>query len=145
MIIQHIVKWFVRVAFAIVVFCFATSIQAQDTTKKKTIDITSTFKPVLREAVKINFNAAPPAVDTSRVSLKYSIPSQNLAFTYQPVPLNPVALQVDSIVSWKNSNYIKVGIGNVYIPFIEGGFSFGNNKNSFYNVFANHFTSKGNL
>jgi hypothetical protein len=145
MIIQHIVKWVVRVAFAIVMFCFATSIQAQDTTKKKTIDITSTFKPVLRDAVKINFNAAPPAVDTSRVSLKYSIPSQNLAFTYQPVPLNPVALQVDSIMSWKNSNYIKVGIGNVYIPFIEGGFSFGNNKNSFYNVFANHFTSKGNL
>jgi hypothetical protein len=42
------------------------TLQAQDTTKRKTIDITSSFKPVLREAVKINFNAAPPALDTSR-------------------------------------------------------------------------------
>ena len=42
---------------------------AQDTTKKRTIDITSTFKPVLREAAKINFNAAPPVADTSRPRL----------------------------------------------------------------------------
>src|SRR5258706_399037 len=38
---------------------------SQDTTgKKRTIDITSSFKPVLREAVKINFNAASPVVDS---------------------------------------------------------------------------------
>src|SRR5689334_4028835 len=104
MIIQHVVKWVLRCAVVCLMLVHVTSVCAQDSTKKKTIDITSTFKPVLREAVKINFNAAPPAVDTSRVNLKYNIPSQNLAFTYQPVPLNPVALQVDSIVSWQNSN-----------------------------------------
>ena len=94
-------------------FLFATAmmftLSAQDTTKKKTIDITSTFKPVLRDAVKINFNAAPPAADSSKVKLNYQVPQQNLLFNYEPSSLSPVALQVDSLSAWKNSNYIKVG------------------------------------
>lgn len=118
---------------------------AQDTSKRKTIEITSTFKPVLREAAKINFNAAPPSVDSSRPVLKYDIPTQNLLFTYQPAAINPVALQMDSLSAWQYSNYIKAGAGNVHIPFLEAGFSFGNDKNSFYNVFARHISSKGNL
>ena len=128
-----------------VLLLIGLSVAAQDTSKKKTIDITSTFKPVLREAVKINFNAAPPAVDPAATNLRYNIPSQNLSFGYQPAPLNPVALQVDSIVSWQSSNYIKAGIGNAYIPFVQAALSFGNGERSFFNVFANHFTSKGSL
>lgn len=118
---------------------------AQDTTKKKSIDITSTFKPVLREASKINFNAAPPVADTSRTALNYSIPSQNLFFAYQPAELKPVALTIDSIVAWEYSNFIKVGIGNVHQPFIKAGFSFGDGKSTFFNLFADHYTSKGSL
>lgn len=119
--------------------------QAQDTTKKKSIDITSTFKPVLREASKINFNAAPPVVDSSRPKLNYTIPSQNLFFSYQPAELKPVALSIDSLVSWDYSNFIKVGIGNVHQPFIKAGFSFGDGRNTFFNLFADHYTSKGDL
>src|SRR5688572_3745273 len=79
---------------------------AQDTTKKKTIDITSTFKPVLKEGSKINFNAAPPIADTSKPRLNYTIPSQNLLFTYVPTELKPVPVSVDSATAWKYSNYI---------------------------------------
>jgi len=118
---------------------------AQDTSKPKTIDITSTFKPVLRESAKINFNANPPAVDTSKPKLSYNIPSQNLFFTYQPAELKPVALEVDSINAWQYSNYIKAGIGTVHQPYIKAGFSFGDGKSTFFNLFANHFTSKGSL
>ncbi|HYE55145.1 MAG TPA: hypothetical protein VD996_09890, partial [Chitinophagaceae bacterium] len=117
---------------------------AQDP-KKKTIDITSTFKPVLREAAKINFDAVPPVADTTRPRLTYNIPSQNLLFAYQPAELKPVALQVDSLTAWEYSNYIKAGIGNVHQPFIQSGFSFGNNTNSYFNVFADHYSSKGDL
>ncbi|MDF2191796.1 hypothetical protein [Paraflavitalea sp. CAU 1676] len=126
--------------------CFwgtALAVQAQDTTKRKTIDITSTFKPVLREAAKINFNAAPPVADTSRPVLNYNIPVQNLYFTYQPAELKPVALQMDSLRNWLYNNYIKVGIGNVHQPYIKAGFSFGNGENSYFNVFANYYNSKG--
>jgi hypothetical protein len=132
--------------FFLVVPCtlFALGLFAQDP-KKKTIDITSTFKPVLREAAKINFNAAPPVADTAKPRLTYNIPVQNLLFAYQPAELKPVALQVDSLTAWEYSNYIKAGIGNIHQPFVQAGFSFGNNTNSYFNVFANHYTSKGDL
>lgn len=139
-------KQIVKSVFTGVVIVSLTSVVvAQDTTKKRTIDITSTFKPVLREAAKINFNAAPPVADTSRPRLNYNIPSHNLFFTYQPADLKPIALQVDSMTAWQSSNYIKVGIGNVHQPFIKAGFSFGDSKDAFFNIFADHYTSKGDL
>jgi hypothetical protein len=118
---------------------------SQDTTKRKSIDITSTFKPVLKEASKINFNAVPPVADTSRPRLNYAIPSQNLLFRYVPTELKPVALAVDSGMSWESSNYIKVGVGNVHLPYVKAGFSFGDRKNTFFNLFGEHYTSKGDL
>lgn len=129
----------------VVLFYAAKQVHAQDTTRKKSIDITSTFKPVLREAAKINFNAAPPVADTSRPKLSYSIPSQNLFFSYQPAELKPVALRIDSVNAWQYSNYIKVGFGNVHLPYIKAGFSFGDGKSTYFNVFANYYSSKGSL
>jgi hypothetical protein len=126
-------------------FVFVFTGQAQDTTKRKSIDITSTFKPVLREAVKINFHASPPLPDTSKPRLTYNIPSQFLLLNYQPGELKPVALQIDTLLSWENRNFIKVGAGNVNLPYIKTGFSFGDGKNSFFNIFADEFASKGTL
>src|SRR5882724_4281137 len=120
-------------------------VNAQDTTKRRTIEITSSFKPVLREAVKINFNAAPPVADTSKPRLNYTIPAQYLFLTYQPAEMRPVALQADSLAPWQTDNYIKVGVGNVHIPYIRTGFSFGDGKSSFFNIFANQLSSKGSL
>src|ERR1700726_4896778 len=76
------------------------SVHAQDTTKRRTIDITSSFKPVLRDAVKINFNAAAPVADTSRPRLNYNIPAQYLFLTYQPGEMKPVALPGDTLKPW---------------------------------------------
>ncbi|HUB61512.1 MAG TPA: hypothetical protein VL978_12450 [Puia sp.] len=122
-----------------------SALQAQDTTKRKSIDITSAFKPVLREAVKINFNAAPPAVDTSRPRLNYNIPSEYMFLNYQPGELKPVALQRDTLIPWENYNYIKLGIGNVVLPVANLGFSFGDGKSTFVNIFANQLSSHGNI
>ena len=125
--------------------CMAMPLLAQDTSKRKSIDITSTFKPVLREASKINFNAAPPVADTSKPRLNYNIPAQNLFFSYQPAELKPVALQMDSLTAWQYSNFIKLGIGNVHQPYVKAGFSFGDGQKTFFNIFADHYTSKGSL
>jgi hypothetical protein len=134
------------IIFATLSLCYAgMTLRAQDTTKRKTIDITSSFKPVLREAVKINFNAAPPALDTSRPRLSYTIPAQYLFLNYQPGEMKPVALQRDSMSPWENYNYIKVGVGNIHIPYIRTGFAFGDGKTSFLNLYANELHSNGNL
>jgi hypothetical protein len=120
-------------------------VQAQVTTKRRTIEITSSFKPVLREAVKINFNAAPPVADTSRPRLTYTIPAQYLFLSYQPADMKPVALQRDSLKPWENYNYVKVGVGNVHLPYIRTGFSFGDGRSTFFNIYANQLSSKGSL
>lgn len=117
--------------------------RAQDTTKRRTIDITSSFKPVLRDAVKINFSAAAPAVDTAKPRLTYTIPAQYLFLSYQPGEMKPVALPGDTLKPWENYNYIKVGVGNVALPFVQTGFSFGDGKTKSLNIFANQLNSKG--
>jgi hypothetical protein len=114
-----------------------------DTTKKRTVNITSTFKPVLREAAKINFNASPPLSDTTRPRLQYTLPNQNLLFAYQPGTLKPLALQVDSGGRWDNDSYIKVGFGSLRTPFLQTGISFGDGKTAGINIYAKHVSSQG--
>jgi hypothetical protein len=127
--------------FLILILCISTN--AQDTTKKHSVDINSTFKPVLREAAKINFNATPPAVDTTKPQLKYEIPNQNMLFGYQPGSLKPLALQIDSGGKWDNSNYLKAGFGSLKTPYIQAGFTFGDGKTAGLNIYAKHVSSEG--
>jgi hypothetical protein len=118
---------------------------AQDSTKRRTIEITSTFKPVLRDPSKLNFQAAPVNADTTPPKLTYNIPAENLLFKYQPVELKPLSVNPDSSADWGYSNYIKIGVGNVHQPYVKAGFSFGDGENTFFNIFADHYTSKGDL
>lgn len=116
-----------------------------DTSAPKMVTITSAFKPFLKDAAKINFTAASPVIDSSKIPVAYNIPSQNLFFLYQPVPIKPLALAVDSGYSWENDQYVKVGAGNFSTFFGEAAFSFGDGKNSVTNVRGNFLTSTGNL
>jgi hypothetical protein len=131
--------------FLALVLLWHTTAHAQDSTKRKTINITSTFKPALKNTSKLNFNAEAPLIDTTRPDLKYNLPVQFLSLSYQGTGLNPVALPADSIKTWNNDNYVKVGIGNIHLPYVQAGLSFGDRKNSFFNVFAEGYASKGNL
>jgi hypothetical protein len=116
---------------------------AQDTLRKREVNITATFKPVLKEAAKINFDAAPPTADTTKPRLQYNIPNQNLAFAFQPGSLKPMALQIDTGGRWSNESYVKAGFGNLSTPFLQAGLSLGDGKTSGLNVYAKHISSKG--
>jgi len=118
---------------------------AQDTTKKQSVEITSAFKPVLKNAVKLNFTATPPAPETGNPSLTYNIPIQNLFFNLQPVGLKPMALQIDSAGQAHNSNYIKVGYGNYNTPLVDAGFTIGDGKHTNFTLLASHISQKGDL
>lgn len=120
------------------------AVHAQDTTGKK-VKITSSFKPVLKDAAKINFNAAPPTTDTSRPRLQYNIPIQNLNFAFQPGTLRPLALQVDTGSTWRNESYAKLGFGNLSTPFAQVGLSVGDGKRAGINLYGKHTSSRGNI
>ncbi|MGB3007928.1 MAG: hypothetical protein WBC06_15545 [Chitinophagaceae bacterium] len=124
------------------IFSFGISFSQKDTTKKG-VDIISSFKPVLREAAKINFNATPPVVDTTKAKLNYEIPNQNLLFAYQPGSLKPLALDIDTAGTFTNSSYIKAGFGSLRTPFVQAGISFGDGKTAGLNIYAKHVGSDG--
>ena len=116
-----------------------------DTAKKQTIDITSSYKPVLRNAVKINFSASHLNADTIKPKMNYTVPSQNLFYAYQPISLRPLALQQDTNLYLGIRNYIKVGYGNYSTPYVNAGFSFGDGKKMVVNLYANYISSKGKI
>ena len=109
------------------------------------MQVTSTFKPVLKDAAKINFTAAPPTADTSRPKLKYEVPNQNLLFAYQPGSLKPLALSIDTGGYFINHNYVKLGYGTLKTPYIEAGLSLGDGKTAGLNIYANHMSSQGKI
>jgi hypothetical protein len=117
----------------------------RDTAKKQTIDITSSYKPVLRNAVKINFSAAHLNADTTRPKLQYTVPSQNLFYAYQPITLRPLALQQDTNLYLGIRNFIKVGFGNFSTPYLSAGLSAGDGKKMLLNLYANYISSKGKI
>lgn len=121
----------------------ARKAQAQKDTTKKGIDIISSFKPVLREAAKINFDAAPPAADTTKAKLNYNIPNENLLFAYQPGSLKPLAMDIDSGGKFDNSSYIKAGFGSLRTPYIQAGISLGDGQSAGLNIYAKHVGSEG--
>lgn len=116
-----------------------------DTSNPKVVTITSAFKPFLKNAAKVNFTAATPVIDSSKIPVVYTIPSQNLFFSYQPVPIKPLALGVDSGYIWENHQYIKLGAGNFSSYFGEAAISFGDGKKAITNIRGNFLTSTGSL
>lgn len=130
---------------SIIVLAIGIVASAQDTSKKKEVTVTSSFKPTLKDAAKINFNATPPTADTTKPRLQYNIPNQNLSLGFQPGSLKPLALQVDSGGKWGNENYIKIGYGNFKTPFAQAGVSFGDGETTGINIYMKHSSSKGNI
>ncbi len=128
----------------IVLVCLNVSAQ-KDTTRKPAIDITSSFKPTLRNASKINFSGSQLAADTARPALRYNIPSQNLFYAYEPVSLKPLSLNADTSLSLGNRRYLKAGIGSYSTPYVETGLSFGDGKKSLVTLFGNYISSKGDI
>jgi len=126
-------------------FCNATFAQKDSTKKTTTIDITSSYKPVLRNAVKINFSASHLVADTSKPKMNYQVPAQNLFYAYQPIPLKPLALQQDTNLNLGLRNYLKLGFGNFSTPYVSAGFSFGDGKKSLLNLYADYISSKGKI
>src|SRR5688500_14708303 len=124
---------------------FSFTANAQDTIRRRTVEVTSQFKPVLKDAAKINLNASPPTADTTRPRLQYQIPNQNLQFVYQPGMLKPLALDIDTGGRWNNESYVKLGYGSFKTPFLQAGLSIGDGKTVGVNGYARHTSSEGKL
>jgi hypothetical protein len=138
-------RFILGLLIAICIFPIAASAQKDTIKKKSTIDINSVYKPVLRNAVKINFSATHLNADTTTPNLTYSIPAQNLFYSYEPISLKPLALQQDTNLYLGLRNFVKAGYGNFATPYVSAGFSFGDGKKFLANVYADYISSKGKM
>jgi hypothetical protein len=134
-------KLIIAIAFSI--FLAPIVVAQRDTTNPRVITVTGSFKPVYRPFSKILFNAQPLAVDSTRPYLKYTVPTQNLFFVYQPVPLKPLALQIDPESRLQNGAYVKLGFGNFASPFLQAGATIGDGKYSIFNLYGGFQSIKG--
>src|SRR5699024_9195271 len=100
--------------------------QKNDSIAQQTIDIYNIYQPTLPAAAKLHLNAGLPKSKEERPNLVYSIPAQNLNFTYSPVPLQPLAMGIDTSYYSLYNNYMKLGYGNHSTPLIQLGLSNGN-------------------
>ncbi len=132
-----------KIFCVVIISLFGNSVVAQKDSSRRNVSITSAFKPVLKEAAKINFNASPPVADTTKPKLQYNIPNQNMLFGYQPGSLKPLALDIDSGGRWNNSSYVKVGFGSLKTPFLQLGLSAGDGKTAGVTIFAKHVSADG--
>jgi hypothetical protein len=120
--------------------------QKKDTTAKPTtINITSSYKPVLRSATKINFVATQVPLDTTKPKLSYKVPAQNLFYSYQPISLQPLALQPDNTINLGSKGFVKIGYGNFSAPYVQGAYSAGDGVTNLFNVYGLYNAAKGNI
>lgn len=108
----------------------AQSVSTKTADTAKVVTITSAFKPSLRPQSKINFLAATPFLDNSKVAMQYVIPSQNISFGYQAVAVTPLAYVPDTLISPRRNHFIKVGLGNLNTIVAEAGFNIGDGVKS---------------
>ncbi len=123
----------------------ATSFAQVDTANKKgqAITITSAYQPELITPAKISFYGAQLAADTNKYLRAYLVPAQNLYYTYQPIPLRPLALQADTNLYLGNRNYLKAGFGSLTTPYVNAGISVGDGKTGLATITADYIGSKG--
>ncbi len=136
--IKH--RWLFFLLFGLPVGLYAQP-GKRDTTGS--VDIISPFKPALRDLIKVQFAATPPAVDTQRTRLAYRIPNQELSIVYQPGTLKPLAYQADSNTGFQSSSFIKLGYGSLRNPFVSGALTFG--TKSPVRIYGGHQSATGTL
>ena len=111
--------------------------------KTQSIDINSAYKPVLRNAAKINLSGTILQSDTTLPTYSYKIPTQNLFYAYKPITLKPLALDKDTNLYLGNRNFVKLGFGNFTTPYLKAGLSLGDGKTSLVNFYLDYISSKG--
>jgi hypothetical protein len=115
--------------FLVIAVCIAaslgvaaqTAVPAKDTTiKGATIEVIQSYKPEVKQRPKQEYTPMLPPVDNSHPVFNYVVPQQTLNYTYNSLPLRPLALGKDTIQN-PFQNYVKLGGGNLSTLFLDAG------------------------
>lgn len=140
-------NWYVYrtccVSIGFLVIFFSIEGWAQPAQGVTSVDIVSAYKPSVRKVSKFQFFPNLPNPDSSRVSLRYAIPTQGWQSDFKLKPVMPLAYQTDSFKTY-TTVYIKAGYGNLSSPYFRAHFSKAIDQYTGYAISAYHQAAKGN-
>lgn len=131
--------------FALMQQFSATAQTSKDTViKGSTIEIIQAYKPEVKQAPKPQLQPSLPPVDTSKPRYDYNVPEQTVKYTYNSLPLSPLALGVMP-TDTPFANYIKLGGGNLSTIYLDAGI--GGIKSDDYTTsfHVQHLSQKGDI
>jgi hypothetical protein len=123
----------------------ATAQQRKDTTiAAQTIEIIQSYKPEIAKPIKPVITPTLPYVDTSKPKFQYEVPQQTLDFTYNSVPIKPLAMgKMPTETSFQN--YVKAAYGNLNTLNIDAGVGSLNGANYESAFHFSHLSQKGSI
>ncbi len=113
------------------------------TLKGATIEILQSYKPEVKLSAKPEATPSLPPVDISTPAQTYNVPAQSMYYTYNSLPLRPLALGKDS-VERGYENYVKVGGGNLSTILLDAGFAGLHGSNYETAIQVHHLSQAGN-
>lgn len=88
--------------------------------KGSTIEVLQSYKPRVKQSPKPGWIPQLPPADTSHPVFNYDVPQQALNYTYNSLPLRPLALG-KNIEPLPFQNYVKAGAGNLSTIYADAG------------------------
>lgn len=112
--------------------------------KGSTIEVVQSYKPQVKQAPKPEWIPQLPPADTSHPSFGYDVPQQTLYYTYNSLPLKPLALGREK-VKLPFQNYVKLGGGNLSTLYLDAGIGGLHGKSFETNFHLHHISQKGDI
>lgn len=140
-------KLYISLAATLGLLPLGTHVVAQNTAqdsilKTQTFDVYQIYVPEVQKKSKEKLLPELPKFDTVNPVYTYVVPEQKISYTYQAVPLRPLALGLDNQVSLFE-NYAKVGFGNYRSILLDAGIS-SLQTNKFQSIIhGSHLSQKG--
>jgi hypothetical protein len=111
--------------------------------KGTTIDVIQAYKPKIKPSPKPEWIPQLPPADTSHPAFSYEVPQQTLYYTYNSLPLQPLALE-KMFTKAPFPNYIKAGGGNLSTIFLDAGIGGIYGKNYETAIHVHHISQNSN-
>ncbi len=112
--------------------------------KGSTIEVTQTYKPRVKQSPKPQWKPQLPPVDTTHSSVKIEVPQQTLYYSYNSLPLRPLALG-KSPLTLPYENYLKVGAGNISTAYVDAGIGSLKGEDFETGIHVHHLSQKGTI
>ncbi|MEZ5195794.1 MAG: hypothetical protein R2764_05180 [Bacteroidales bacterium] len=119
-------------------------IHSQEVSQTEEVTVVAPYQPKVSEAFKINISPKIPDEEIEKPEFKYSIKSKTLETKPELDLIRPANIASES-VSKLYKNYVKVGMGNYWTPFLELYANKLRSKKSAFGVYMKHLSSSGTI